>query len=91
MTCPACLVELRITKRQGVEIDYCPHCRGMWLDRGELDSILERSNASHYFFDEEVDDVKPTSKGNEPRATQSEASRAGDRRALPRSDFFHFD
>jgi len=32
-----------MSERQGVEIDYCPQCRGVWLDRGELDKILERS------------------------------------------------
>jgi hypothetical protein len=32
-----------MTERQGVEIDYCPECRGVWLDRGELDKIIERS------------------------------------------------
>ncbi|HEX9000005.1 MAG TPA: zf-TFIIB domain-containing protein [Blastocatellia bacterium] len=45
MNCPSCNVELRITDRQGVEVDYCPRCRGVWLDRGELDKIIERSNA----------------------------------------------
>lgn len=34
-----------MTERQGVEIDYCPKCRGVWLDRGELDKIVERSLA----------------------------------------------
>lgn len=43
MLCPACKVELRITDRQGVEVDYCPQCRGVWLDRGELDKIIDRS------------------------------------------------
>lgn len=43
MKCPVCDVELKIAERQGVEIDYCPNCRGVWLDRGELDKILERS------------------------------------------------
>lgn len=43
MNCPVCAVELRVSERQGVEIDYCPQCRGVWLDRGELDKILERS------------------------------------------------
>jgi Zn-finger nucleic acid-binding protein len=44
MNCPVCSVELRISDRQGVEIDYCPQCRGVWLDRGELDKIIERSS-----------------------------------------------
>lgn len=44
MKCPVCTgTDLKITERQGVEIDYCPECRGVWLDRGELDKILERS------------------------------------------------
>ena len=43
MQCPVCKVALVMTDRQGVEIDYCPQCRGVWLDRGELDKILERS------------------------------------------------
>ena len=34
-----------MTERQGVEIDYCPQCRGVWLDRGELDKIIERGGA----------------------------------------------
>lgn len=43
MQCPHCQVPLAITERQGVEVDYCPQCRGVWLDRGELDKILERA------------------------------------------------
>lgn len=43
MTCPKCSTQLLMTDRQGVEIDYCPSCRGIWLDRGELDKIIERS------------------------------------------------
>ncbi len=46
MQCPICQVDLQISERQGIEIDYCPKCRGVWLDRGELDKIIERSNAS---------------------------------------------
>lgn len=43
MVCPHCLEDLIITERQGIEIDYCPKCRGVWLDRGELDKIIERT------------------------------------------------
>jgi Zn-finger nucleic acid-binding protein len=44
MKCPTCKEpKLVISERQGIEIDYCPECRGVWLDRGELDKILERS------------------------------------------------
>jgi Zn-finger nucleic acid-binding protein len=43
MKCPADSATLVMSDRAGVEIDYCPECRGVWLDRGELDKILERS------------------------------------------------
>ena len=43
MQCPVCRVPLVMSDRQGIEIDYCPQCRGVWLDRGELDKIVERS------------------------------------------------
>ena len=43
MNCPKCFEPLRIAERQGIEIDYCPECRGVWLDHGELDKIIERT------------------------------------------------
>ena len=44
MTCPVCQnVSLSLSERQGIEIDYCPQCRGVWLDRGELDKLIDRS------------------------------------------------
>jgi Zn-finger nucleic acid-binding protein len=46
MKCPSCNVSLVMTDRSGIEIDYCPDCRGVWLDRGELDKIIERSAPS---------------------------------------------
>lgn len=46
MKCPVCVdTDLVMSERQNVEIDYCPKCRGVWLDRGELDKIIERSTA----------------------------------------------
>jgi Zn-finger nucleic acid-binding protein len=45
MLCPADQTPLTMSERQGIEIDYCPTCRGVWLDRGELDKIIERSEA----------------------------------------------
>lgn len=46
MKCPVCSdATLVMTDRQGVEIDYCPDCRGVWLDRGELDKIIERTSS----------------------------------------------
>lgn len=43
MNCPNCHIALIMTERQGVEIDYCSQCRGVWLDRGELDKIIMMS------------------------------------------------
>lgn len=43
MKCPNDETDLAMNERQGVEIDYCPKCRGVWLDRGELDKIIEKS------------------------------------------------
>ena len=44
MPCPVDGAQLVMSERQGIEIDYCPTCRGVWLDRGELDKIIERSD-----------------------------------------------
>lgn len=47
MKCPSCTdVNLLMSERSGIEIDYCPDCRGVWLDKGELDKIIERSAQS---------------------------------------------
>lgn len=47
MKCPNCADStLVMSERQGVEIDYCPQCRGIWLDRGELDKLLDRAAAA---------------------------------------------
>ena len=45
LLCPNCRADLVMSERRGVEIDYCPKCRGVWLDRGELDTIVERAVA----------------------------------------------
>lgn len=45
MKCPTDGTVLVLSDRSGIEIDYCPECRGVWLDRGELDKIIERSTA----------------------------------------------
>ena len=55
MNCPSCNVTLLISDRQGIEIDYCPQCRGIWLDRGELDKLIERS-ATETRWTRHVDD-----------------------------------
>lgn len=64
MNCPHCNSKLVITERQSIEIDYCPDCRGVWLDRGELDKIIERTaKASEQTressrFDDDDDDYR---------------------------------
>ena len=47
MKCPIDNTDLLMTDRSGVEIDYCPKCRGVWLDRGELDKIIERDGGAN--------------------------------------------
>ena len=71
MKCPNCNETLVMSERQGVEIDYCPKCRGVWLDRGELDKIIEKSQA--YFpdagsnpYDEPKRDYPPHDKYQDP-------------------------
>jgi len=46
MKCPLCSVDLLLSEKQGVEIDYCPQCRGIWLDRGELEKIVEKAGST---------------------------------------------
>ncbi len=58
MNCPLDNTPLAIAERQGIEIDYCPTCRGVWLDRGELDKLIERNaqyNANLGVRDEDDD------------------------------------
>ena len=63
MDCPLDGSELRIADRSGIEIDYCPKCRGVWLDRGELDKIIDRTGA----FDDSYDYSKKHSSESESR------------------------
>ena len=55
MKCPNCIETLVMADRQGVEIDYCPNCRGVWLDKGELDKIIERSTTFYNAPEKEQD------------------------------------
>ena len=65
MKCPKCNVELLMTDRQGVEIDYCPTCRGVWLDRGELDKIIERSEAAFTKKDDDAHERRQPEPGRQ--------------------------
>lgn len=59
MNCPRCNTQLLMSDKNGVEIDYCPDCRGLWLDKGELEKIIEKeyaSNSQRNRFDDDDDD-----------------------------------
>ena len=56
MKCPICSVEMKLAQREDVEIDYCPQCRGVWLDRGELEKIIARMESQPYRDDDERDE-----------------------------------
>jgi uncharacterized protein len=66
MACPIDGTTLTMAERQGIEIDYCPTCRGVWLDRGELDKIIERSGRD----DDDEDDRRPRSAPSAPPPPQ---------------------
>lgn len=68
MACPTCRTGLTMSERQGIEIDYCPACRGIWLDRGELDKIIERAAA----------DAAPARPAPEPRDSWQESRGHGE-------------
>ncbi|TAK27058.1 MAG: hypothetical protein EPO21_24415 [Chloroflexota bacterium] len=65
MKCPTCSIELKMADRQGIEIDYCPQCRGIWLDRGELDKIIERSTMASTRGYKSEDSHEPWRRGRE--------------------------
>ena len=70
MKCPIDGTALVIAERSGVEIDYCPECRGFWLDRGELDKIIDRSTA-------QTPPPPPQSRGHEDDRYRKKKKRGG--------------
>ncbi|PTB89061.1 hypothetical protein C9928_04800 [Pseudidiomarina aestuarii] len=71
MKCPVCPEEkLMMTDRQGIEIDYCPSCRGVWLDRGELDKIIERSAGPQQAAPQPAPPQQPQQHGHHPGYNQ---------------------
>ncbi len=67
MKCPVCKdSNLVMTDKQGIEIDYCPSCRGIWLDRGELDKLLERAE-------------RPAAQDRRPHSDEPERTRGPER------------
>ncbi len=82
MKCPTCAdTVLVMTERQGVEIDYCPNCRGVWLDRGELDKLLERA----------AQQAVPAAPAAAAPATATRATYPGDYRGEHRAGYRHDD
>ncbi len=65
MACPVDGTVLTMSERAGIEIDYCPTCRGVWLDRGELDKIIERNS--------EASAPPPPQQAPQPQAQQQQA------------------
>jgi Zn-finger nucleic acid-binding protein len=78
MQCPIDGTTLVMADRQGVEIDYCPQCRGVWLDRGELDKIIERSAPQGRAGAPDAEPLPPDA----PRGPQAQAARVVPRRDL---------
>lgn len=84
--CPVCNIDLQRAQRQGVQIDYCSQCRGIWLDRGELEKLIERSVSE---FREERDeystgnhyreDYGRSEGGHDGRSSRNEHGRGHDR------------
>jgi len=82
MKCPTCAdTVLVMTERQGVEIDYCPNCRGVWLDRGELDKLLERA----------AQQAAPPALATAAPTTAPRATYPGDYRGEHRAGYRHDD
>jgi uncharacterized protein len=70
MQCPVDGKKLKISDKEGIEIDYCPECRGVWLDRGELEKIIERADRyeSRAQHQDDDDDEEPRGKGRRGRS-----------------------
>lgn len=103
MHCPVCTdVTLAVSSREGVEIDYCPQCRGVWLDRGELDKIIDRvvgsgdgpAGTSGRFGEEPQRDPRYEERMASPRRDRPDGDDDRYRRRKRRSfleDIFDFD
>jgi Zn-finger nucleic acid-binding protein len=88
------MVELTLSERQGIEIDYCPQCRGVWLDRGELDKILERTLATTELKNREDERVFTRDRYRDrdhDRDDEARYTRRGHRRKSFLEDLFDFD
>lgn len=82
MKCPTDNVDLVMSERSGVEIDYCPTCRGVWLDRGELDKIIEKSQAATP--PQQASSRQPYQEPNYPQQQDKHGDQAGNGQGYPR-------
>ena len=83
MKCPNCNANRIMSERSGIEIDYCPECRGVWLDRGELDKIIERSSQS-------VQNTQAINQGNNQNYYKGSSSNYNNKKKGLLSDLFDF-
>ncbi|HEU4469449.1 MAG TPA: zf-TFIIB domain-containing protein [Flavisolibacter sp.] len=96
MKCPNCNETLVMADRHGIEIDYCPNCRGVWLDRGELDKIVERSASysarpdSEYYEDDRKRYPPQTGQYKDPHYGHDPHYKHKKKKGFL-SDFFDFD
>jgi Zn-finger nucleic acid-binding protein len=72
MKCPNCEQTLLMTSREGIEIDYCPNCRGVWLDKGELDKIIEKTSQANYSVQDQSHTDSGGYSGNQNRQQYSQ-------------------
>ncbi len=81
MKCPVCKdVTLLMSEKNGVEIDYCPECRGIWLDRGELDKIIDRARWARDSYDDEPHHAHENDRDHRERARMQDAGLRGTRK-----------
>ncbi|MFP5330473.1 MAG: zf-TFIIB domain-containing protein [Alphaproteobacteria bacterium] len=74
MACPVDGTTLVMSERSGIEIDYCPSCRGVWLDRGELDKIIERNAQQAPQASQQQPQAQPGPWGGQPHAGHAQGS-----------------
>jgi Zn-finger nucleic acid-binding protein len=80
MNCPVDNELLQMSERSGVEVDYCPRCRGVWLDRGELDKIIERAEREFRPIGRDDDDDDDRYRDDRPRYDEDRPRYDEDRR-----------
>ena len=77
MKCPVDATDLIMTERSEAEIDYCPQCRGVWLDRGELDKIIDRAAGSQARSSTDRDNYRDDNRGREHHGRNGRRRREG--------------